>query len=86
MIWPHKQHFISFPASLSAVSVDVWLSHLLEVSIKHLDDGVFPVHVSLVVLRQDLDVLAKAFHLCIYEVQNGGGEHLLKCHMYSKRT
>lgn len=39
------------------------LSHLLEIAVEHLDYGILAVHVSLVVLRQNLDVLAKAFHL-----------------------
>lgn len=48
--------------------------HLLEISVKHLDDGVLTVDVSLVILRQDLDVLPKAFHLLRIRrrAENGG--------------
>ena len=38
-------------------------SHLLEIAVEHLNDSVLTVHISLVILRQNLDVFPEALHL-----------------------
>lgn len=41
----------------------VLVFRLLDVAVKHLDDGVLPVNVALVVLRYNLNILSERFHL-----------------------